>query len=150
MIRNSIAFLAATLIGASSLPAQKADPFSAEVRQMYDHVKANLTKLVEKMPEEDEPARSLPEEVESSILKALQPAEGDRPPTIGAFVQELVQGSEAERFQCVLATDFRPLDEGGPGVRPGRRRDASGGRFRLSGGRNVRREARSPRLRQTP
>jgi hypothetical protein len=34
----------------------------------------------------------LPEEAESSILKALQPAEGDRHPTIGAFVQELVQG----------------------------------------------------------
>ena len=34
----------------------------------------------------------LPEEAESSILKALQPAEGNRHPTIGEFVQELVQG----------------------------------------------------------
>jgi uncharacterized damage-inducible protein DinB len=53
MIRNSIAILATTLIGAWPLPAQKADPFSAEIRQMYDHVKANLTKMVEKMPEEN-------------------------------------------------------------------------------------------------
>jgi serine/threonine protein kinase len=34
----------------------------------------------------------LPEEAERSILKALHPAQGNRHPTVGEFVQELVQG----------------------------------------------------------
>ena len=49
---RAIVILVAAILGAFPLPAQKADPFSAEVKQMYDHVKNNLTKMAEKMPEE--------------------------------------------------------------------------------------------------
>jgi hypothetical protein len=52
MTCRAILILVAGIVGASPLPAQKADPFSAEVKQMYDHVKNNLTKMAEKMPEE--------------------------------------------------------------------------------------------------
>jgi uncharacterized damage-inducible protein DinB len=50
---SSIVILAATVAGACALPAQQADPFSAEIKQMYDHVKGNLTNMVQKMPEEN-------------------------------------------------------------------------------------------------
>jgi len=40
---------------------------------------------------------SLPEEAEQSILKALQPAEGNRHPAIKDFVQELVRGLRAAK-----------------------------------------------------
>ena len=50
---NSIVILAAAVVSAYPLSAQKADPFSAEIKQMYDHVKNNLTNMVRKMPEED-------------------------------------------------------------------------------------------------
>ena len=49
---QAIVILVAAIAGAFPLPAQKADPFSAEVKQMYDHVKNNLTKMAEKMPED--------------------------------------------------------------------------------------------------
>jgi uncharacterized damage-inducible protein DinB len=52
MNRNSIIILATAVASACLLPAQKADPFSMEIRQMYDHVKNNLTKMAEKMPPE--------------------------------------------------------------------------------------------------
>ena len=62
-------------------------PFNAETAlELYEMQMAG----VQVRPKSLRP--SLPEEAESSILKALQPAEGDRHPTIGAFVQELVQG----------------------------------------------------------
>jgi len=44
---RAIVILVAAIAGASPLPAQKADPFSAEVKQMYDHIKNNLTKMAE-------------------------------------------------------------------------------------------------------
>src|SRR5215471_1866556 len=53
MKSNSIVILALAALGACPLSAQKADPFSAEIKQMYDHVKNNLTKLAERMPEEN-------------------------------------------------------------------------------------------------
>jgi len=53
MKSNSIVILALAALGACPLSAQKADPFSAEVKQMYDHVKNNVTKLAERMPEEN-------------------------------------------------------------------------------------------------
>ena len=49
---NSIVILAAAALGTCPLSAQKADPFSAEIKQMYDHVKNNVTKLAERMPAE--------------------------------------------------------------------------------------------------
>jgi uncharacterized damage-inducible protein DinB len=52
MKRRVIVILAAAMVGDFPIPAQKADPFSAEVRQMYDRVKNNLTKIAQKMPEE--------------------------------------------------------------------------------------------------
>ena len=52
MNRNSIMILATAVASACALPAQKADPFSSEIKQMYDHVKINLTKMAEKMPAE--------------------------------------------------------------------------------------------------
>jgi predicted Ser/Thr protein kinase len=62
-------------------------PFNAETAlELYEMQMAG----VQVRPKSLRPR--LPEEAESSILKALQPAEGDRHPTIGAFVQELVQG----------------------------------------------------------
>src|SRR6516164_333850 len=48
----AIVILVSGTVGAFPIPAQKADPFSAEVKQMYDHVKNNLTKMAEKMPED--------------------------------------------------------------------------------------------------
>ena len=53
MKRNSIVILAAALAGAGAIHAQKADPLSGEIRQMYDRVKNNLTKTAEKMPQEN-------------------------------------------------------------------------------------------------
>jgi uncharacterized damage-inducible protein DinB len=53
MKRNWIVILAAMVASACLLPAQKADPFSTEIRQMYDHVKNNLAKMAEKMPAEN-------------------------------------------------------------------------------------------------
>jgi uncharacterized damage-inducible protein DinB len=47
-----IVILVPAILSAFPLPAQKMDPFSAEVKQMYDHVKNDLTKMAEKMPEE--------------------------------------------------------------------------------------------------
>jgi uncharacterized damage-inducible protein DinB len=52
MSRNSIMALLTAVASACALPAQGADPFSTEIKQMYDHVKNNLTKMAEKMPEE--------------------------------------------------------------------------------------------------
>ena len=49
---RAIVILVAAIVGAIPLPAQKTDPFSAEVKQMYDHIKNNLTRIAEKMPEE--------------------------------------------------------------------------------------------------
>jgi serine/threonine protein kinase len=40
---------------------------------------------------------SLPDQAESSILKALQPAEGNRHPTIRVFVQEMLYGLKAAK-----------------------------------------------------
>ncbi|HKE21079.1 MAG TPA: DinB family protein, partial [Bryobacteraceae bacterium] len=53
MKRNSIVILAAALAGGGAIQAQKADPLSGEIRQMYDRVKNNLTKTAEKMPQEN-------------------------------------------------------------------------------------------------
>jgi hypothetical protein len=50
---RAIVILVAGMVGAFPLPAQKADPFSAELRQMYDYVKNSLTKMAEKMPEQN-------------------------------------------------------------------------------------------------
>ena len=50
---RAIVILVAGIVGAFPLPAQKSDPFSAEVKQMYDRIKNNLTKMAEKMPEEN-------------------------------------------------------------------------------------------------
>ena len=50
---RTLMILVTAIAGAFPLPAQKADPFSAEIKQMYDHVKNNLTKMAEKMPEEN-------------------------------------------------------------------------------------------------
>ena len=43
--------LAAVIVG--PVCAQKADPFTAEIKQMYDHVKSNLINMAEKMPPEN-------------------------------------------------------------------------------------------------
>jgi hypothetical protein len=53
MNRNSIMMLAMVVASSGLLPAQKADPFSMEIRQMYGHVKNNLAKMAEKMPAEN-------------------------------------------------------------------------------------------------
>jgi hypothetical protein len=58
---TSITILAAALAGASPLTAQGADPFSAEIKQMYDHVKNNLTRMADKMPEADFSFKPTPE-----------------------------------------------------------------------------------------
>lgn len=51
--------LAAAIVG--PVCAQKADPFSAEIKQMYDHVKNNLINMAEKMPPENYTFRPTPE-----------------------------------------------------------------------------------------
>jgi hypothetical protein len=48
---RAIVILVAGIVGAFPLPAQNADPFSAEIKQMYNRIKNNLTKMAEKMPE---------------------------------------------------------------------------------------------------
>ena len=53
MNRKPIAILATAVASACALPAQKAEPFSTEIKQMYSHVKNNLAKMAEKMPEEN-------------------------------------------------------------------------------------------------
>src|SRR5215475_2083914 len=53
MNSSSILILAAAVTGAYALQAQKANPFSTEIRQMYDDVKNNLKRMAEKMPEEN-------------------------------------------------------------------------------------------------
>jgi hypothetical protein len=53
MRRRAIVILAAVTAGAFPTPAQKANPFSGEVRQMYDRVKNNLINMAEKMPPEN-------------------------------------------------------------------------------------------------
>jgi len=50
---NPIAILATAMASACALQAQKADPFSTEIKQMYSHVKNNLAKIAEKMPDEN-------------------------------------------------------------------------------------------------
>src|SRR5215471_20035813 len=50
---RAIVILVAGIASAFPLTAQNADPFSAEIKQMYDHVKNNLTRMAEKMPEEN-------------------------------------------------------------------------------------------------
>jgi uncharacterized damage-inducible protein DinB len=50
---GAIVVLVAGIVAALPLPAQRSDPFSAEVKQMYDRIKNNLTKMAEKMPEEN-------------------------------------------------------------------------------------------------
>jgi hypothetical protein len=61
MIRNSIIALLTAVATAYALPAQGADPFSTEIKQIYDHVKNNLTRIAEKMPEEHYSFRPTPE-----------------------------------------------------------------------------------------
>ena len=51
---TSITILAAALAGASPVTAQKADPFSGELKQLYDHIKNDLTRMADKMA--DKPA----------------------------------------------------------------------------------------------
>jgi len=53
MNRKLIVILTAALANVCQLPAQKADPFSAEIKQMYEHLKNNVTRVAEKMPEEN-------------------------------------------------------------------------------------------------
>src|SRR5215467_6047379 len=53
MYCNPIAILATAMASACALQAQKADPFSTEIKQMYSHVKDNLAKMAEKMPDEN-------------------------------------------------------------------------------------------------
>ena len=53
MSRNPITILAMAVASACTLPAQNAEPFSTEIKQMYSRVKNNLAKLAEKMPEEN-------------------------------------------------------------------------------------------------
>src|SRR6516162_3040852 len=49
---RAIVILVAGIVGTFPLTAQNADPFSSEIKQMYDRIKNNLTKMAEKMPEE--------------------------------------------------------------------------------------------------
>lgn len=53
MNRYSIVLAVAVFTGAFSVQAQSANPMSSELKQMYTGVKNNLTKMAEKMPEED-------------------------------------------------------------------------------------------------
>ena len=58
---RAIVILVAVMSGAFPVPAQKADPFSAEIKQMYDRVRNNLIKMAQKMPEENYSFRPTPE-----------------------------------------------------------------------------------------
>jgi hypothetical protein len=58
---TSITILAAALAGASPLAAQKADPFSGELKQLYDHIKNDLTRMADKMAEADYSFKPAPE-----------------------------------------------------------------------------------------
>ena len=53
--------LGALLAGARTLPAQTADPLSAEVKWMYGTIENNLVKLAEKMPAENYSFRPTPD-----------------------------------------------------------------------------------------
>ena len=61
MSRNSIIALLTALASACALPAQRTDPFSAEIKQMYDHLKDKVTRIAEKMPEATYTFRPTPE-----------------------------------------------------------------------------------------
>src|SRR5215472_11404771 len=61
MSRNPIIALLTAVASASALPAQEADPFSTEIRRMYKHVKNNVTRIVEKMPEANYSFRPTPQ-----------------------------------------------------------------------------------------
>ncbi len=50
-----------SLAGSCALHAQNASPMSAELKQMYTGVKNNLTKMAEKMPEENYSFKPVPE-----------------------------------------------------------------------------------------
>jgi DinB superfamily len=61
MNSNAIRTLAIVLAGAGTLQAQMANPFSAELKQTYVQIKAKLTKMAQKMPEEDYSYKPTPE-----------------------------------------------------------------------------------------
>jgi uncharacterized damage-inducible protein DinB len=50
---NCILTLILATVIVCPVSAQKADPFSAEIKQIYDHMKSNLIKMAEKMPPEN-------------------------------------------------------------------------------------------------
>lgn len=53
MIRHSLLVLSCIAAAAASLPAQTANPLSTELKQAYNGIKNNLTKMAERMPEEN-------------------------------------------------------------------------------------------------
>ncbi len=60
MNRHAMLILAATLAGSAALSAQT-NPISTEVRQAYTGIKNNLSKMAEKMPEENYAFKPTPE-----------------------------------------------------------------------------------------
>lgn len=61
MKRTLLTLLTLALCGAGSLFAQNANPLSSELKQMYTGVKNNLTKMAEKMPEENYSFKASPD-----------------------------------------------------------------------------------------
>ncbi len=61
MIVKPYSLILAAAAFAAPLPAQPANPLSAELLQMYTIIKTNLLKMVEKMPEQDYSFKPAPE-----------------------------------------------------------------------------------------
>ena len=61
MNRISTCILVTTFSGACALQAQTANPMSTELKQMYTGLKNNLTKMAEKMPEDNYSFKATPE-----------------------------------------------------------------------------------------
>lgn len=61
MNRYSIFTLTAILAGTCPMQAQNANPLSTELKQMYTGLKTNLTKMAEKMPEENYSFKATPD-----------------------------------------------------------------------------------------
>jgi uncharacterized damage-inducible protein DinB len=53
MTRHLAILLATCLAGAGALPGQSGDPLTSEAKQAYTSIKNNLTRMAEKMPEEN-------------------------------------------------------------------------------------------------
>ena len=118
MTKLSTYMLVTTVAAAGALQAQTAGPMSTELKQMYTGLKTNLTKMAEKMPEENYSFKPTPDirsfaqligHIADSQARTCTAVNGGEPKNLGASSKtskaELVAALKESFAMCDTAYD---------------------------------------------